>query len=272
MKHSLLFLAILTVLYSCSSTQHIRRSAEKDLIQSEPLKTAHVGISIFDPATNKYLYNYQGDKYFVPASNTKIPTTYAAMKYLGDSLVAARVAIDDDGAIILYPSGDPTFLHPEYKFQPLVEKLKGAEVIRWDLTAWQSKHWGNGWSWNDYDATYMAERSPLPIYGNLMRFYLSGDTIKSYPSAIPIWYSISHMGDNYNPTNKTIKIRGFTLERALDENRVHLKTATSDFKSMEMPLRTSVGFVSQQLKDLTQAENVSTQWADSDYVDFNTMG
>ncbi|MDB5205556.1 MAG: hypothetical protein JWR72_631, partial [Flavisolibacter sp.] len=62
------------------------------MLDDEALKTAHVGISIYEPATGKYLYNYQGDKYFVPASNIKIPTCYAAMKYLGDSLVGLRVA------------------------------------------------------------------------------------------------------------------------------------------------------------------------------------
>ena len=49
---------------------------------------AHVGISIYDYAKQKYLYNYQAEKYFVPASNTKIFTCYAALKYLKDSIVA----------------------------------------------------------------------------------------------------------------------------------------------------------------------------------------
>ena len=73
------------VFSSCSVSKQIARSANEDVLSSKPLQAAHVGLSIFDPASNKYLYNYQGDKYFVPASNTKIPTCYAAMKYLGDS-------------------------------------------------------------------------------------------------------------------------------------------------------------------------------------------
>ena len=60
------------------------------MLDAPSLQTAHVGISIYEPATNKYWYDYQGDKYFVPASNTKIPTCYAAMKYLGDSLVGLK--------------------------------------------------------------------------------------------------------------------------------------------------------------------------------------
>ncbi|MBK6937265.1 MAG: D-alanyl-D-alanine carboxypeptidase [Chitinophagaceae bacterium] len=79
------------ILSSCSVQQRIAKSAKADVLNNAALQTAHVGISIYDPAADKYLYNYQGDKYFVPASNTKIPTCYAAMKYLGDSLVGARI-------------------------------------------------------------------------------------------------------------------------------------------------------------------------------------
>ena len=83
----------LLILTSCSVTKQIAQSAKEDVLDAKALQTAHVGISIFDPSTNKYLYNYQGDKYFVPASNTKLPTCYAAMKYLGDSLVGAMLKL-----------------------------------------------------------------------------------------------------------------------------------------------------------------------------------
>src|SRR3954462_9419319 len=69
---------------SCSTQRSINKEADKILLHDATLSHAHMGISIFDPSGNKYLYNYQGDKYFVPASNTKIITCYAALKYLGD--------------------------------------------------------------------------------------------------------------------------------------------------------------------------------------------
>src|SRR4051812_30003942 len=90
-----IFLFFITVLFvaACSPSKQIKKSAEKNVLKDSALQTAHVGISIFDPSSNKYLYNYQGDKYFVPASNTKLPTCYAAMKYLGDSLPGLRYLI-----------------------------------------------------------------------------------------------------------------------------------------------------------------------------------
>ncbi|HTM92101.1 MAG TPA: D-alanyl-D-alanine carboxypeptidase, partial [Flavisolibacter sp.] len=80
------FLLSVIVLFSCTATKQIAKSARETVLKDEALQTAHVGISIYEPATGKYWYNYNGDKYFVPASNTKLPTCYAAMKYLGDSL------------------------------------------------------------------------------------------------------------------------------------------------------------------------------------------
>src|SRR5687768_13867319 len=88
-KVCLLPIAYCLLMASCSIQKQISVSAQK-VIKDSSLQAAHLGISIFEPAAGKYWYNYQGDKYFVPASNTKIPTCYAAMKYLGDSLVGLR--------------------------------------------------------------------------------------------------------------------------------------------------------------------------------------
>src|SRR3954471_17848798 len=128
MRQRIYFLLLVSLLFiSCSSSKQIGKSAKRNVLNDPSLKTAHVGISVYDPSTKKYLYNYQGDKYFVPASNTKLPTCYAAMKYLGDSLVGLRYSIMTLGDAIGYiikPSGDPTFLHPDFRNQPVAAFLK----------------------------------------------------------------------------------------------------------------------------------------------------
>src|SRR5574339_1258862 len=97
---------------SCSIQQKISRSA-KQVINDSSLLSAHVGISIYEPATGKYWYNYQGDKYFVPASNTKIPACYAAMKYLGENLRGLDF-IETDSFLFIRPTADPTVMHRDY--------------------------------------------------------------------------------------------------------------------------------------------------------------
>ncbi len=249
----LLVITSLSILFSCSVQKQISRSATNTVLNHAALQTAHVGISIFDTETNKYLYNYQGDKYFIPASNTKIPTCYAAMKYLGDSLVAARWAIDDENRLQVYPSGDPTFLNPEFQYQPLLEKLKTHKKILWNTTQWQDTRWGSGWAWNDYDASYMAERSPFPIYGNVIHFFLSNDTLKTLPAGASINNSVAI---GYNHNIRTVKTKSFSIERSIDENEFSLKESADSFSKIFIPIRTEAGVVSELLADTLNAEVV----------------
>lgn len=148
----------------------MNRSAHDLLLEQEGLKQAHIGISIYDPERARFLYNYQGDKYFVPASNVKLFSLYAGLKYLGDSLPGIRYAETAD-SIYLEATGDPTLLHPDYEVHPVIDWLKSNSkelVIHQDN--WVEKELGYGWSWDDYNSYYMAERSPLPVYGNIIRW------------------------------------------------------------------------------------------------------
>src|SRR5438067_7277729 len=163
---------------ACSVQKQIEKSAQKNVLNDSALVNAHVGISIYEPATNKYWYNYQGNKYFVPASNIKLATCYAAMKYLGDSLVGLRYRYQDYlNTFYIIPTGDPTFLHPDFKQHRVLDFYKRNidKKFEFDITeTWNEFPLGSGWSWNDYEANYMAERSPFPIYGNIVLFKKQG--------------------------------------------------------------------------------------------------
>jgi D-alanyl-D-alanine carboxypeptidase/D-alanyl-D-alanine-endopeptidase (penicillin-binding protein 4) len=120
-----LLLGIACCVQACSPGSRIRSSAtggdagkfvRDSLLTRVELAGAQVGISVYDPAKAAYIYNYQADKYFVPASNTKLFSLYAGLRCLGDSLVGMRYRITDT-ALLVIPSGDPTFLHPDYASQ-----------------------------------------------------------------------------------------------------------------------------------------------------------
>jgi D-alanyl-D-alanine carboxypeptidase/D-alanyl-D-alanine-endopeptidase (penicillin-binding protein 4) len=249
----LLFTFYFLILTSCSITKQIAKSAKNNVINDSSLVNAHLGISIYEPATGKYWYNYNGEKYFVPASNTKIPTCYAAMKYLGDSLVAARVSVNDKGALLLFPSGDPTFLNPEFKYQPLLNKIKQFNQVFLYDDNWKDERWGNGWSWNDYDGDYMAERSLLPIFGNVIKFDLSNDTLKIVPNKISIEAAAS-LG--YDRTTSIIKSKNFSIDRKLDENDFFLRPSGRRFSNTSIPLRTDLGAITEILKETIKVEVV----------------
>jgi serine-type D-Ala-D-Ala carboxypeptidase/endopeptidase (penicillin-binding protein 4) len=246
MRHSLWLLSLLTILFfSCTSTKQIAKSARETVLKNKALQTAHVGISIFEPATSKYWFNYQGKKYFVPASNTKLPTCYAAMKYLGDSLVGLRYRYQDYlKTFYIIPTGDPTFLHPDFTTNKVLEFYKKNidKKFEFDITnTWDEFPLGNGWSWNDFDAAYMAERSPFPIYGNIVQFKKQDEIkifekdsntiiaqgIKTYPKYFEKQF---HGNIPYGNTHDSIKIN-----REFNKNLFTVRFSASKFNSTEIP-------------------------------------
>ena len=232
-KSYFIFLTACFIFSSCSIQQKISKSA-KQVINDSSLLTAHVGISIYDPGSGKYWYNYQGDKYFVPASNTKIPTCYAAMKYLGDSL-KCFLAVENDTALFVLPSADPTFLHPDYKTQPAFDFLRSSnkKVYTTDLK-WRSEALGSGWSWNDYNESYMAERSPMPVFGNLLKWIQEKETTnKSEPFII---YSLPEINWPVNFSNANAN--NFGVKRKIGENEFELIQGTEKYKELYVPFVT----------------------------------
>lgn len=250
MKPVLLPVLLALVFFAaCSPARQIGKSARQNVLQEEALRTAHVGISIYDPAEGKYLYNYQGDKHFVPASNTKIPTCYAAMKYLGDSLLAATLEVRDS-AVTVYPAGDPTFLHREFAHQPLYSRLKDFRKVALDVSGWRDEALGSGWSWNDYNEAYMAERSPLPLYGNVVRFTAEGVNVQARP-AIKV-----HVKDLEGNTElRALATKNYEIRRSLGDNFFELLPTPDTFTVATIPFRTGADFVAALLRDTLSLPN-----------------
>jgi D-alanyl-D-alanine carboxypeptidase/D-alanyl-D-alanine-endopeptidase (penicillin-binding protein 4) len=71
---------------SCKVTGQVSQKSVNAFLNDTAVRTGHAGISIYDPAAKKYLYNYNAEKNFIPSSNVKLFTLYAGMKYLGDSI------------------------------------------------------------------------------------------------------------------------------------------------------------------------------------------
>lgn len=175
----------LFVLTSCSLSKELAKKATNILLKDAAISTGHIGISIYEPANNSYWFNYNAAKNFIPASNTKLFTLYAGMKYLGDSLVGLRYMNIGNDSIKIFPSGDPTFLHPDYLQQPVFNFLFRQKNIIYCSSEF-SDGLGKGWAWDDYLYSYMAQRSEFPIYGDLIRIYLSDTGISVIPKSIPV--------------------------------------------------------------------------------------
>ena len=220
---------------SCSAQKQIARQAKTILLEDTNIAKGHIGISIYEPATGKYWYNYDATKYFVPASNTKLFTLYAGMKYLGDSLVGLRYEKTGSDQTTIAGTGDPTFLHPDFKDQPVLDFIKKEPGISYlyDVLTPSIAPLGYGWAWDDYGDDYMAERSELPIYGNVVTFNLQGDTVAVEP---PYFYNYSFQW--LNGTLKNGVSTKFKIVRPFEENAFHgLYPSSSKFTSQQVPFK-----------------------------------
>lgn len=236
----------LVFLVACSSSRQLPSSAASSdpmqaaiqaILQEPSLQQAHLGISIYDADADSFLLQYQGDKYFVPASNTKIVTSYAAMKWLGDSTLTFRYA-EQDTAIFLEPGADPSFMHRDFRTQPAINwLLKVQKPLYLVGKHWQTTAWGSGWSWGDYESAYMAERSPLPVYGNTIRWEqvialdpYDNSEAKLVSSDPPTDWPVSFSLDNPDGS--------FKVTRALAENHFTIYEGKEDNPSRELPFVT----------------------------------
>ncbi len=161
-----ILIGLFIALSSCT-VQKINSSFKKSTVFDK----GHLGFMLVDPAKENPLVEINSDKYFIPASNTKLFTFYTAYSILGDDLVNGLNYLERGDSLIFWGTGDPSFLHPDLKNEKVLEFLKSAKkdlflVDNFD----QVQAFGPGWSWDWYNAYYATERSAFPIYGNVVRF------------------------------------------------------------------------------------------------------
>jgi D-alanyl-D-alanine carboxypeptidase/D-alanyl-D-alanine-endopeptidase (penicillin-binding protein 4) len=222
----------LLTLTSCSIQQNISKSANQFVLKDSSLLTAHIGISIYEPATGKYWYNYQGDKYFVPASNTKIPTCYAAMKYLGESLRGLDY-LETDTVLFIRPTADPGFMHRDFKSQTVFEfLLLSNKKLAFVQPKWEAEVYGSGWAWNDYNEAYMPERSDLPMYGNVIEYSLQQSGNK-YSLKGDIRFFRYALNSYVDPITPNIRIRRRRVDNTFD-----VFSSRGPFTRAQIPFRT----------------------------------
>lgn len=222
-------IAFLSVFFfSCSVSRQVSWQANELLIKDSAIASGHIGISIYEPAAGKYWYNYNADKNFIPASNIKLFTLYAAMKHLRNHIPGIRY-MENDTSVIIYPTGDPTFLLPQFKSQPVYNFLATShKKINYSSQVY-TENIGKGWAWDDYMSTYMAQRSEFPIYGNLARVYVKDKKFWVIPSLIPL-----HISPGIESLDREVQ---YQLFRPWEQNEIHLA-----IKNME-PAKDSIYYI-----------------------------
>ena len=260
----LLFIAVATImiLSACSV-----RQAQKTLLSAEAVKGAHIGIAIYNDTKGQWLTKYQSDHYFTPASNTKILATYLGLEFLGDSLPGWKMAENAD-TLFLMPLGDPSFMHPEFKHQPVVDIIKKTkkQVVIVGNNQDQFEIFGSGWSWADYAEDYQPERSRMPIYGNVVHFYQSNKKLE----AIKPFYFFKDMVDLDKVEEKNWS-RNRTGNRFFTTNENNKsKYFQVPFSQEDVPMLLAVDLLKDTLGKIISFQNKSTLPATS-YKTINTV-
>ncbi|MCI2229429.1 D-alanyl-D-alanine carboxypeptidase [Polaribacter sp. MSW13] len=177
LKKILVSLLVVLFFSQCKSTKISRTITKK--IQSDFFENQFTGIYIYDVEADKVLYNLNGEKYFTPASNTKIATLFTGLELLPDSIPAFKYAINQD-TIIIKGTGDPTLFHPYFKDSTAFKKIKNFKKVNLIIDNILDKRYGPGWAWEDFDSYFSAERSAFPMYGNVVTVSRQ-DSLKVFP-------------------------------------------------------------------------------------------
>ncbi|WP_081652401.1 D-alanyl-D-alanine carboxypeptidase/D-alanyl-D-alanine-endopeptidase [Cyclobacterium qasimii] len=200
----------------------------KTVRTSDVFEKGHMGFMLYDPAKDKTLVKLNEAKYFIPASNTKIFTFYTSYKALGDGYINGLNYTHKGDSLIFWGNGDPSLLHPDFKDSTVVNFLRQETKNLYLVDNFeQLSSYGPGWSWNWFPYYFAAERSPLPIYGNVMRFSKKADSkeAQAYPKSVllPLLPAVEEHSGNYYIQRDFKKN---TYEYALNREKDSLTFAT----------------------------------------------
>lgn len=128
------------------------------------------GFVLYDLELQQVLYEKNSQIRFTPASTTKLFTLFASLLVLNDSTQTLRYVTQGD-TVKLWGAGDPSWGYRDLPQPDFKEFFEPFSVIQFSDTNLRSKPLGLGWQWDDYAFSFSAERSSLPIYGNLLKIY-----------------------------------------------------------------------------------------------------
>jgi D-alanyl-D-alanine carboxypeptidase/D-alanyl-D-alanine-endopeptidase (penicillin-binding protein 4) len=221
---------------------HIRkRKIKKQFKHSVILNDHFTGFALYNLDDKKMVWQQNADKYFTPASNTKLFTFYTCLKMLGDSIPALKYVTRHD-SLIFWGTGDPSFLHSDLKAVKALSFLKSSNKKLFFATgSYTGDFYGDGWAWDDYNDYYQPEITELPLEDNVAEFYADkNDSIQVRPAYLKQFLKCD---SNYRPTNFRVR-RDF-----LSNVFVYPAAKLPGYFVQDIPLKTSTALTLALLQD-----------------------
>ncbi|MFD0940353.1 D-alanyl-D-alanine carboxypeptidase/D-alanyl-D-alanine-endopeptidase [Pedobacter boryungensis] len=168
-KQLIYLILILTACFSaCAPNKIITNKVKREFKNSAIIKQYQVGFALFDLAKKEMIFQKDADKYYTPASNTKLYTFYAGLKMMPDSIPSLKY-IEKGDSLIFWGTGDPSFLHSQLKGTKAFNLLKSTnKKLFFAPGRYTGDFYGNGWQWDDYNEYYQAEINELPLMDNMV--------------------------------------------------------------------------------------------------------
>lgn len=239
-------LAIVSSFYACKPNQIIAKKVSKEFKTSEMLKKYQVGFALYDLEGKEMIFQKDADKYFTPASNTKLFTFYAGLKIAPDSIPSLRY-VEKGDSLIFWGTGDPSLLHTEVKGTKAIEFLRNTnKKLFFANGRYTGNFFGNGWSWDDYNDYYQPEISELPLFDNVV--------LVTAKEAGEMTISPKHFNSCFVADSNS-KATKFSVQREFLSNRFHypLAKTTANYEQ-QIPFKTSTALTLTLLTDTLNKE------------------
>ena len=239
-RHTAILSTFILLLTACSAERQMARKVSDVFERSEVLKKYHAGFALYDPSKGSMVYQQDADKYFTPASNTKLFTFYAGLKMLPDSIPSLRY-IEKGDSLIFWGTGDPSNLQSQLKNVKAYNFLKASgKKLFFASGRYKGSFYGKGWQWDDYNDYYQAEIDEFPLMDNLVDYALKNGSLTISPEAFAPLTSA-------DPSSKATT---FSITRSFIENRfTHPTIAPAANYNQKVPFKVSVNTTIQILSD-----------------------
>ena len=198
MKKTVILFFICSSIYSQVSSKKIDRWVSKN----ENLKNSVVSIAIKELGKNKKTKGINLNTFMTPASNLKILTVLGSI-HVGDTIPVIKYNLSND-TLKISPTGYPLLAHPKYQNKELENFLKPHKHIEYNLSNTDLIKYGPAWAWDDLTYYFQAERSSMPIFGNVVQI------IKKENGELELTPNNFKIYIDYNQKDK--------ISRSLDEN------------------------------------------------------
>lgn len=171
----IVLLVYISLSWSASTADNLKKKVQ-DLIYATG-EDLNIGVYVENLDTKEVKLAIHPDRKFIPASNTKLFTAYAALDYLGKDFQFKTIVLCDkdinkdrsiDGNLYIKFSGDPTlsYANLENMIKSLnISTIKGDVIL--DKTIFDEHTTSpGGFTWDDHPFCYAAPKSAIIINNN----------------------------------------------------------------------------------------------------------